>query len=478
MSEDCPSNHFLGSCATHASSRFGVKLQFLVIGCLTIGGSHLDAQEEASWKIGLASVKITPDFPVRMAGYGSKEREQLSQGVSAELFAKALAVEDRNGNKALMLTTDVIGLTAAVSKPLYQQIAAKAGFKREQILVNSSHTHTGPVVGLDAQSLGYLQDDAHIRATIQYTKTLLSRLVSISVDAVNNLKPARLSWSTGVATFVMNRREFTDRGVRLGVNPRGLVDRSVPVLRVQSPEGKLRCVLFGAACHNTTLGGTAMRISGDFAGYAQEYVERELDGIQAMFLQGCAGDANPFPRGSEEIARIHGMTLGKEVLRVLSSEFAKIDGPLTTLSSSVQLPLQQNLSDNDYDKLERASGSTRSVAQKLREKLKSDGNLPGSFQTECALWQFGEDLTLVALPGEVVVEYVRLIEDALGPRKLWVSAYNHDVFGYLPTARVLREGGYEIRGIYSGGLGIFAPNVEDVVVERIQALAKQARQTP
>ena len=69
----------------------------------------------------------------------------------------------------------------------------------------------------------------------------------------------------------MNRREFTEKGVILGVNPRGPVDRSVPVLRVTNPDGKVLAVLFGAACHNTTLGPKDYRISGDFAGFAQEH---------------------------------------------------------------------------------------------------------------------------------------------------------------------------------------------------------------
>ncbi len=193
-----------------------------------------------------------------------------------------------------------------------------------------------------------------------------------------------------------------------------------------------------------------------------------------MFVQGCAGDANPFPRGSEEISRVHGMTLGQEVIRILDTELAPVRGPLKTLLTGVELPLQQEFSDNDFLKLEQASGSTREVARKIREKLDANETLPANFQSQIALWQFGDDLTLIALPGEVVVDYVRLIEDAIGPRKLWVSAYNHDVFGYLPSARVLREGGYEIRGIYSGGFGIFAPEAEQIVVDRVRSLAKQA----
>ena len=88
-------------------------------------------------------------------------------------------------------------------------------------------------------------------------------------------------------------------------------------------------------------------------------------------------------------------------------------------------------------------------------------------------WQLGNDLTLVALSGEVVSEYVPLLEDALGQGRLWVAAYCHDVYGYLPSARVLAQGGYETRGLYSGGIGLFTPEAEGVLVRSVTELARQ-----
>ena len=234
-------------------------------------------------------MKITPDEPVRMAGYGSTERERPFDGIAADLYAKSLLIEDANGHRALLITTDLIGLTADVAEPVYRRIVKETGLKREQILINSSHTHTGPTLGLDAKQLDGLKEPAHIDATIRYTRGLVDQLVSLSIDATKKLHPARFSWGVGVATFVMNRREFTERGVRLGANPRGLADRSVPILKIESTDGKLLSVVIGAACHNTTLRGNSTQISGDYAGYAQRHVEAKLEDVQAMFMQGCGG---------------------------------------------------------------------------------------------------------------------------------------------------------------------------------------------
>ena len=73
--------------------------------------------------------------------------------------------------------------------------------------------------------------------------------------------------------------------------------------RIETPEGKLRAVLFGDAVHGTTLTGDNYQLCGDYAGFAQEYVQERHPSVQAMFLMGCAGDANPYPRGSVALAR-------------------------------------------------------------------------------------------------------------------------------------------------------------------------------
>ena len=92
-----------------------------------------------------------------------------------------------------------------------------------------------------------------------------------------------------------------------------------------------------------------------------------------------------------------------------------------------------------------------------------------------AFWQFGTDLTLVGLGGEPVNGYVHLIEDAIGPTRLWVAGYCNDVFGYVPTARILAEGGYESRGIDRGdAVGQFTPQAEQAVVAAVKAMAQQA----
>jgi neutral ceramidase len=430
------------------------------------------AKEPATeWKVGLARVKITPDQPVFLSGYGS--RNKPFDKVTADLYAKALALEDADGRLAVLVTTDLLGLPAAIAEPVCARLAEKAGLKRAQILLASSHIHTGPALSLKATAAGG-QSSGDAQRTIAYTRRLQDQLVEVVVQAMKKRTPARLSWGSGVAHFVMNRRQHTPRGVILGMNARGPADRTVPVLRIDDPNGKLRAVLFGAATHNTTLTGSCYEVCGDYAGFAQAHVEEHHPGVQAMFVLGFAGDSDPYPRGTMELARRHGATLGEEVKRVLETKLQPIRGPLRVALSTAALPLQPPPSRSELEKQAKArSGLDASIARQMLAVVNKGDKLPDHYACPVAIWQLGNELTLVALSGEVVVDYVALLDKALGPNRLWLAADSNDLFGYLPSARVLEEGGYETRGLYAGGIGRFSPRAQDVLVEKVRELAGQ-----
>jgi hypothetical protein len=430
---------------------------------------------EPEWKVGLAEAKITPKGPLFLAGYASRNKPFTS--IETDLFVKAMVLGDSAGRRGALVTSDIIGFPAALAEPICTLIHKKTGLKREQVLLSSSHIHTGPMLSLRVQARAPMTAiDAE--RTVAYTKELQARVVEVVTQAAARLEPARLSWSSGVAHFVMNRRQFTPTGVILGANPRGLADRSVPVLRVDTADGKLRAVLFGAAVHNTTLIPSNYELCGDYAGFAQALVQKRHPGVQAMFMLGCAGDADPYPRGTMELARQHGATLADEVCRVLEGKLRPVRGPLSLAFDHADLPLQKL----DRPELQRLASRKRGVhadiARQMLALLDRGDSLPLSHRCPFAVWQFGKDLTLVGLSGEVVVDYVPLLEKALGPNNLWIAAYCNDVYGYLPSARVIQEGGYETRGIYSGGMGFFDPKAQDVVIGKVRDLAKKAGRAP
>ncbi len=427
--------------------------------------------ESSGWKIGLGKVNITPPAPVAMSGYGN--RIKPFEKVAAEIYAKALVLEDNAGKRAVIVTSDLLGFTAEVAEPICQRIAEKTGLKREQILLTSSHTHAGPAIGLTPPD-GNDERAADKLRTIEYTRQLQDKVVDLVTKAAAELKPAKLSWGSGVVSFPMNRREVTPTGIILGVNPRGLADRSVPVLRVDDTDGKLLAILFQAGAHNTTLGGDNYQICGDYAGYAQAELEAQHPGAQTMFMLGCAGDANPYPRGTMEIAREHGTTLAKEVNRVLAAgKLQPVADGLSVTFEQTELPLEQSLARPELERRAKLKGGASFAAIELLKRLDKGEPVPSSYKCPLAVWKLG-DLTLVALSGEVVVEYLTRIEQSLGQTQLWVAAYSNDVYGYLPSAQIVKEGGYESRGLYSGGVGYFDSQAEKVVVDKVRDLAVRA----
>ncbi|NOZ23114.1 MAG: hypothetical protein GXP25_18730 [Planctomycetes bacterium] len=431
------------------------------------------ASAEAEWRVGLARVKITPEGPIRLDGYA--ERNRPSEGVLSDLYAKAMAIEDRDGHRAVLITADLIGFAAPVGDAIRSAIAEKTGLTRKQILLNCSHTHSAPVVVLR----GYRKPsvpEGERRTVLRYNKNLRGQLADLAVAGLADLKPAVLSWGTGKVGFVVNRRERTRYGWRIGVNREGFADRTVPVLRVDSPDGALRAVVFGCACHGVTLTQDNYLVSGDYAGFAQEHIEKEYAGAQAMFMIGCAGSANPDPRGTADMARAQGKALGAEVCRVLTGDLKPVRGPLRTELARAEIPLAPTPSREELERIvKRGPRPKQFTARRMLAALAAGSikALPTHYPMPIALWQFGDDLTLVGLSGEVVSEYVPLLRDALGPERLWLAAYCNDVFGYVVTAKILEEGGYETRGLFHQ-IGFLSPKAQDTILTTVRDLAQKA----
>jgi neutral ceramidase len=423
----------------------------------------------SEWEAGLSSVKITPERPVPLVGYAS--RTNVFKEVDEDVYAKALALKDSNGGRALLITADICILSPTVAEPICEEIAAKTGLARENIIISVSHTHSGPWVSFKASRALGLGD--HItNEVIQYTRSFQKKLVEAGTDALAKLAPAKLSYGLGVANFGMNRRESTTNGVILGVNPRGYVDRAVPVLRIDSPEGELRGVLFGYACHGTTFPSDSLIVSPDYPGYARDEIQKRFPKAEALFIAGLGGSANPYPRTGVDLAKQHGSELGREVCRVLETKLRVINGPLRCEMENAELPLEK-LSREQVIEAGKAKRYLRDSADEMIAKLDRGESLLQVHKAPVGVWQFGPDLTLISLSGEVVGEYVPLIERALGPMKLWPAAYCNAVSGYIPTRQTLEEGGYECRGLYEDA-GWYTPEAQNILVEKVAELAKRA----
>ena len=412
------------------------------------------------WAAGVATVDITPERPLWMAGFA--RRSLPSQGVALPLHAKALALRHGRGRPVVLVTADLLGVTARITDRVASAVRRLHGVERADILFNASHTHCGPVVD-EQLSVAYDLTPAQWDDIRAYTARLGDTLVTLVGQALANVKPARVGYGRGQASFAANRR--------VAFTPDGPVDHDVPVLRVDGPGREPLAIVFGYACHNTTLQDTFVQYHGDYAGVAQSILEVRHPGTTALFVAGCGADANPKPRGTIELVQAHGAALADAVERVLPAT-TSVTHAVRTAYDTVELPFARDEVRERWHKALDIDPVYLRRHAALMAALARDGHLPSSQADPVQVWTFGPDLTLVALGGEVVVDYAVRLARELPGRRLWVAGYSNDVFGYVPSRRVLREGGYEGGDamIYYGRPGPFTDDVEEIIVRECRRL--------
>ncbi len=397
---------------------------WLVIGPVFCARAGEALKEQApEWKAGAAAAVITPEMPLSMAGYAG--RKEPAEGTEQELFAKALAVEDRDGNRVVFVTMDLIGVIERLRTAVAEQVQQKYQLPPHALLMNASHTHCGPAYGRDEAKA--------------YFDSLTQTLVDLVGKSLDGLEPATLSYCCARCGFAMNRRTPTEAGYRNHPNPDGPVDHTVPVLRVARADGTLRAVLFGYACHNTTMG--FRKWLGDYAGYAQEYFEQDHPGVTAAFLMGCGADQNPYPRSELPYAQKHGRSLATAVE--------------AALEVNQRTPLHQRP----------LHGPLRSALEPVVLESAAEGR--PDFPYPVHVVRFGNDLAVIALASEVVVDYsLRLKRELTKPDgpAIWVAGYSNAYNNYVASQRVLEEGGYEASNTP------WKPSLEERIVGKVHEL--------
>ncbi len=424
-----------------------------------------------TWKAGAAAVVITPEKPVWMAGYAS--RDHPAEGKETDLHGKALALEDERGARLVVVTLDLIGIPGWLRDDLARRCGEAYKLPSEGLLVNASHTHSGPEFE-GRKGPVYAEGQRRPDDEDSYAKRLGDKLFQLVGDALADLKPASLGYSHARAGFAMNRRLPSPGGYRNSPYPDGPVDQAVPVLRVAGADGKLRAVLFGYACHNTTL--ALYDWNADYAGYAQTYLEQAHPGATALFLMGCGGDQNPYPRGTVELCRQHGRALANAVETALSVAPRDVRGPLRTALANVDIDYDDVPTRADLEKRAASDDKlTADHAKRFLAKLDAGEKLPRSYPCPAQVVRFDDDLLLIAIGGETLVDYSLRLKRELAddPAAVWIAGYSNDVMGYLPSSRVLGEGGYEPDQsmLYSPiHPSRWAPSLEDRIVAKVHEL--------
>ena len=447
-----------------------LTLVLSLVTCTVVGA-------EPTWKAGVAKAVITPEKSVWLAGYGTK---RPPDGKLHDLWLKALALEDDAGRRAVLVTSDFQGIPKGMSDAVFARLLEKFALERHQILLTFSHNHCGPRLGDDLVDY-YPVESEQVLLVNEYTAAMVDRTVATVGEALGKLAPARLQTGQGKATFAVNRRNNPEAEVpamlAAGKPLTGPVDHAVPVMSVTRADGRVDAILFGYACHPTTL--SFLTWCGDYPGFAQLELEASHPGATAMFVNTCGGDQNPLPRRSVELCQKYGHMLAVGVEEVLKKPLEPVSPGLRTAFDYVELPYLQVASREELLAARQGDNAIRARwASRMLEKLERGETLSASYSYPLHAWRLGGQVLIIGMGAETVVDYALRFKKEFGPGT-WVCGYADDMIAYIPSRRVWEEGGYE------GGSNLYeygrpavrwAGDIEDRIAGSVHKLAKQVRE--
>ncbi len=425
-------------------------------------------QTSSEWKAGVARVLITPEQPMWAAGYAARDHQ--TDSILHDLWVKALAIEDAEGSKAVLISADLLGFPKALSDRIRDRLENEYKLSRARIILSGTHTHSGPVLE-DALYDIYPLDTQDIPLIELYSGKLANQIVALAGEALSSMEPVKIYAQNGVTRFQVNRRNNDASTLHAQSELKGPSDHAVPVIKVVDKEGDLMAVTFGYACHPTVL--DQYEWSGDYPGFSMIELEKLYPGTTALFFSGAGADQNPLPRRSVGLAKQYGKELAAAVERVLEEDMRELSPILLVSYSEIDLPLNPPPPLNELlEYAEAPEDYVRRWAEKMIDKMEKEESFITSYPYPLQVWHMGDQM-LVNMGGEVVVEYTIKLKQIFG-QDIFVFAYSNDEVAYIPSVTILEEGGYEglISQMVYGLPGTWKADIESMIIQEIVRLAE------
>lgn len=372
----------------------------------------------------------------------------------------------------LIIALDIIGIDRAFSDRVHSAAHASHGLSRSQLHLIPSHTHSGPVVNDNLAPL-VPEEPAEWAKIAGYSDFLFGRIIKVIDMALSEdvVIPTRVQFAQGVANLAVNRRQVSE--VDFDGSRRGLTDDFVPTMWMTDAKGAVVAGAYGYAAHATIL-TNSYRYSGDYPGFASASLERAFPGSTWLYLPGCGGDQNIYPRGNEKLAIRHGTKLAQIVSGVITANRKKdavIHTPTLKLDTrQVTLQFERTLSRADLRRLQRSSRiAERRAANMMLPRVAAGGRTQESYEYPIAVAFIG-NLKMIFLGGEPIVDYCYKLRENGAE---WIVGYTDDVMGYLATKKARREGGREgseRAALYYGLPAAWEEDVETKISEAARAL--------
>ena len=418
-----------------------------------------DPADSTAWQVGIGRREITPETPIRLSGFGFRREE--SEGVRQRLWAKALAIGTAAEDPVLIVTLDAMAISDELVQEIVERIRRGGEIPATHVAVTVTHSHTAPMLtGVCPTLFGTPIPPEHQAHIDQYTRFLVQQAAEAGILALRERQPAKLAWGHSRIGFARNRR-----------TPEGPVDHDLPVLLVRNLKEEIVAVYTSYACHCVTLSDN--RVSGDWAGYAQEHLERLFPGAVGLVSVGCGADSNPssgVTGDKAEVAAAQGLEIAEAAQKVSRNALRPVTGPVRVHYERLSLPFDDLPSREEWKIRGARQDAIGYHARYQLAKLDRGESLPTKLDYPVQTIAFGESLAMVFLSGEVVVDYALRLKRELDSGRLWTNGYSNGVSGYIPSERILGEGGYEGGGamVYFDRPTRFAAGLEQPIIDAVQ----------
>ncbi|MFC1608374.1 hypothetical protein ACFL47_10430 [Candidatus Latescibacterota bacterium] len=455
----------------------GVSLGAL--GSSMIGCTEADTKD--AMKAGFSKVKVTPPVGTAMTGFGFRDYDPGGcRGIHDDLFARGLYLE-QGEEKALILGFDLLFFSRDEADRFKGAIGRRIDLSPKEIFLNTSHTHTGPKVG----TWDYSGSDR------LYLQFLEDAIVETAIIARNAARDVTLRAGNAHTELPYNRRlPLPDGVIDFAPNPDGATYKKAPFCLFEDMNGKAVCFLFSASCHPSTIKGNdrTYQVSADYPGVAMNMLDEHFGATCSLFLQGAAGDTKStiigkgeryFRSGDWPDVEKSGALLANDIKKAIAGGYTAIEPDLKSAMVEMDFPLQQSRTREEFVEVTiKPPAHSESIPEGMKrwalekiELIDRGLGLPTSVPMTAHGIQLGKGLRLVGVEAEIVAELGDLIENSYSDGITFPMGYTDGAQMYLPTTKMIDEGGYEVESYYEyrhpSGLakgidGILAQGVKDL----------------
>ena len=417
-------------------------------------------------KFGFSKIDITPENSQYLAGYA--DRTEPSNGVADHIFVRASVFEDGNSKRLALISFDLIGTTEPMADEIYNRCQEKYGLHRNMIVINSIHTHCAPIVNTYYYAPDWKLD-------LAFYQNVIDSAVEAVGQALGDLSEASIRFGIGSLQFGINRRLPMNNDIYMCPNPNGFYLADMPVIQARR-QGREDTVIYSLACHPTSRGGR--RISADYPGAAAAQFKGNL-----QFVQGAAGSAKVRTLNEDGTQFIQGddawlEKAGKQIVDYLEAFLASdgmkdIDLDIEGRILRFGLPLDENnmFKDADLDCFYKYYGGDsydciRLCTEELRRKINAnEARTP--LELELRGVRLANGVRFLAISAEPTAELATVMMDAARKEgeKLFFLGYTGFMTSYLPSAKLIKEGGYEGKWANFFHLigGLFPPEIDGIM---------------